>query len=85
MAVGVAMAQQMLNQPGGIAAQATPPAAGPAVASALPEMLSPADAAKVLGVSEADVIASLEAGDLKGKRIGTQWRLTRAQLAQFLQ
>jgi excisionase family DNA binding protein len=48
-------------------------------------MLSPADAAKVLGVSEADVIASLEAGDLKGKRIGTQWRLTRAQLAQFLQ
>ena len=41
--------------------------------------------AKALGVSEADVIASLEAGDLKGKRIGSQWRLTRAQLAQFLQ
>ena len=30
MAVGMAMAQQMLNQPGGIAAQATP-AAAPAV------------------------------------------------------
>ena len=44
-------------------------------------MLSPADAAKVLGVTEADVIASLEAGDLKGKKIGTQWRITRAQLA----
>jgi excisionase family DNA binding protein len=86
MAVGIAMAQQMLNQPGGIAAQATPPVAGPTAApGALPEMLSPADAAKVLGVSEADVIASLEAGDLKGKRIGTQWRLTRAQIAQFLQ
>ena len=27
------------------------------------------------------MIASLEAGDLKGKRIGTQWRITRAQLA----
>ena len=37
----------------------------------------PADAAKVLGVSEADVIASLEAGDLKGKQIGTQWRITK--------
>jgi len=47
--------------------------------------LTPAEAAKALGVSEADVIASLEAGDLKGKRIGSQWRLTRAQLAQFLQ
>ena len=48
-------------------------------------MLSPADAAKALGVSEADVMASLEAGDLKGKKIGTQWRITRAQLQQFLQ
>ena len=87
MAVGIAMAQQMLNQPGGIAAQATPPVTGPAAPAqtGLPEMLSPADAAKVLGVSEADVISSLESGDLKGKRIGSQWRLTRAQLAQFLQ
>jgi len=31
------------------------------------------------------VIASLESGDLKGKRIGSQWRVTKAQLAQFLQ
>jgi excisionase family DNA binding protein len=85
LAVGVAMAQQMLNQPGGIAGQTTPPVAGPTAPGALPEMLSPADAAKLLGVSEADVIASLEAGDLKGKRIGTQWRITRAQLASFLQ
>jgi hypothetical protein len=30
-------------------------------------------------------MASLEAGDLKGKKIGTQWRMTRAQLQQFLQ
>jgi excisionase family DNA binding protein len=50
----------------------------------LPELLSPADAAKLLGVTEADVTASLDSGDLKGKRIGSQWRVTRAQLAQFL-
>ena len=43
-----------------------------------------AGAAKALGVSEADVIASLEAGDLKGKRIGTQWRITKTALAEFL-
>jgi membrane protease subunit (stomatin/prohibitin family) len=86
MAVGMAMAQQMLNQPGGIAGQTTPSAA-PAVAAApgVPETVSPADAARLLGVTEADVIASLEAGDLKGRKIGSQWRLTRAQLAQFLQ
>jgi excisionase family DNA binding protein len=86
MAVGMAMAQQMLNQPGGIAGQTTPSAAPAAAAApALPETVSPADAAKLLGVTEADVIASLEAGDLKGRKIGSQWRLTRAQLAQFLQ
>jgi membrane protease subunit (stomatin/prohibitin family) len=86
MAIGMAMAQQMMTQPGGITAQSTP-AAGQAAAAAggIPETLSPADAAKVLGVAEADVISSLEAGDLKGKKIGSQWRLTRAQLAQFLQ
>jgi excisionase family DNA binding protein len=83
MAVGMTVAQQMLNQPGGVTAQTTTPAGAPT--SGLPETLSPADAAKLLGVTEADVIASLEAGDLKGKRIGSQWRLTRAQIAQFLQ
>jgi excisionase family DNA binding protein len=84
IAVGLAMAGQMLNQPGGITAQTTP-AAGAPPAMGLPEMLSPADAAKALGVSESDVMASLEAGDLKGKKIGTQWRITRSQLQQFLQ
>src|SRR6185436_564827 len=59
MAIGLAMAQQMLNQPGGIAAQATPPAAAAAAPGGVPETLSPANAAKVLGVTEADVIASL--------------------------
>src|SRR5262245_9220869 len=87
MAVGMAMAQQMVNQPGGIMAQTTPPAApaAPPSGAGVPELLSPADAAKVLGVSEADVIASLDAGDLKGKKIGTQWRITGSALTQFLQ
>ena len=75
------MAQQMMNQPGGITAQTTP-AAG--AAASVPETMGPADAAKALGVSESDVIASLEASDLKGKRIGTQWRITKTALADFL-
>jgi excisionase family DNA binding protein len=81
IAVGMSMAQQMLNQPGGVMAQTTPAAAA---ATGIPETVGPADAAKALGVSEADVIASLEAGDLKGKRIGTQWRITKSALAEFL-
>jgi excisionase family DNA binding protein len=82
----MAMAQQMINQPGGVMAQTTPAAApgAPAGGAAIPETLAPADAAKALGVSEADVIASLEAGDLKGKKIGSQWRITRGALSDFL-
>src|SRR5712692_5221045 len=84
MAVGASIAQQMISQPGGILAQATPAAAGPAVAAGLPELVGPAEAAKTLGVSESDVIASLESGDLKGRKIGTQWRITKAALREFL-
>ena len=36
----------------------------------MPELLGTAEVAKALGVSEADVIATLEKGDLKGKKIG---------------
>jgi excisionase family DNA binding protein len=38
----------------------------------------------VLGVSEADVLAVLEAGELKGKKIGSSWRITRSALDAYL-
>jgi excisionase family DNA binding protein len=86
LAVGFGLAQQMMQQ-GFAGGQATPtiavatPAAG---ASALPELLSPGEAAQALGVSEADVMAVLESGDLKGKKIGTTWRIPRAALATYM-
>jgi excisionase family DNA binding protein len=94
IAMGLGMAQQLMNQPGGILgsqgtppavpAGATPPPVPGTPASALPELLSPADAARTLGVTEADVLASLADGSLKGKKIGTAWRITRAALEEFL-
>ena len=87
MAVGMAMAQQMMNQSGGLMAQSTKGVEGPKPqdgGGALPELLNPAQVAQMLGVTESDVLASLEAGDLKGKRIGTQWRVPRAAVQTFL-
>jgi excisionase family DNA binding protein len=85
LAIGMAMANQMMNQPGGMLGQSTPPVRGGAPAqAAMPELLTPAQVAQALGVSESDVVASLESGDLKGKRIGTQWRVTRAAVDAFL-
>jgi excisionase family DNA binding protein len=90
MAVGVSMAQQMMNQSGGIlGSQATPgigapAAAGASATAASPDLLTPAQVAQLLGVDETDVVASLQKGDIKGKQIGTQWRITRAAVDSFL-
>jgi excisionase family DNA binding protein len=83
MAVGLTMAQQIMKQPAAAAGSPGEVAAAQAPVPAL-DVLSPAQAAVMLNVTEADVIASLEAGDLKGKRIGSQWRVTRAAIEQFL-
>jgi excisionase family DNA binding protein len=90
LGAGLAMGQQMAAAMS--AAQTIPPAAAPAAtpqpaaahANGLPELLSPADAAKVLGVSESDVLTALGDGSLKGKKIGATWRITRAALDDFL-
>ena len=81
IAMGFAMANQMANQPGGILGGGSQPAAPTAP---LPEVLTPADVAKALGVTEADVLATLESGDLKGRKIGSAWRVTKAALDEFL-
>jgi excisionase family DNA binding protein len=87
MAIGMTMAQQMMKETGGFAQRDTrgvaPPSAQGA-AAAPPALLTPAQVAQALGVGEADVLASLEAGDLKGKKIGTQWRVTRTAVDAFL-
>ena len=92
MAMGFAMAQQMMQQtnlaggtPPPIPGQvAPPPIPSQGGGTASPEMLTPADVAKILSVSEEDVIASITAGDLKAKKIGSAYRIQRAALDEFL-
>jgi excisionase family DNA binding protein len=84
MAVGMTMAQQMLQQTGGLMAQTTPGVAGAPPSAGAPTLYTPAQVAQMLGVGEADVVASLDSGDLKGKKIGTQWRVTRAAIDAFI-
>ena len=86
LAVGLAMAQQVAQAvqvtPG---VGATPPPIPTAGAvSSFPDLLSPAQAAELLGVSEADVSSILDNGELKGKKIGSTWRITKAAVEQFL-
>ncbi len=88
MAMGFALAQQIIQQQTGAptGSTANPPPLPGASAPALPtiDLLSPADAARVLGVSETDVMATIQSGELKAKKIGNSYRITRAALEDFL-
>jgi excisionase family DNA binding protein len=79
MAMGFGLAQEMVKS-----MQAAPSASTSVPTASMPDLLTPAQAAQALGVTEADVIASLDAGDLKGKKIGSAWRITRTALGAFL-
>jgi excisionase family DNA binding protein len=85
MAVGLAMAQQMMQS--GLTQSVSPKPASGTVAGGgggVPEMLSPGDVANMLKVSEGDVLAILESGELVGKKIGSTWRIKRSSLDEYL-
>lgn len=86
LGAGLALGQQMAQA--FTAPQAAPGAVPPPIPSGtglpMPELLTPADAARVLGVSETDVMTAISEGSLKGKKIGAAWRVTRAALDEFL-
>lgn len=86
LAIGLAMAKQIsdtLGQPAS-SAPGNPPAATAAAAPAGLDLMSPVQAAQMLGVSESDVMASIAAGDLKAKKIGTTYRISRSAIDEFL-
>ena len=94
MAMGFGMAQEMMKQmqqpapaasgflPGAAAPTQTPTTA-PAAAPVL-QVYTPEQAAQLLGVEVTDVLAELEAGQLKGRKIGSSWRIAQAALDEFL-
>lgn len=86
LAVGLAIAQQMVQQQGGVLGGAAAPAAAPPAPAGggIPELMEPSQVAEILGVSEGDVINTIEAGDLRAKKIGSVYRIKRSALDEFL-
>ncbi len=99
MAMGFGMAQEMMKQmqqpaagQPAFGAQVTHDAFSPAAAQAAQapapaaglQVYTPEQAAQLLGVDVADVLAELEAGNLKGRKIGANWRIAQAALDAFL-
>jgi len=81
--MGQALQGGMLNTGPAPAPQPTAPAA-PAAAAAVPSVMSPADAAAYMQVAEADVMTMINDGTLKSKKIGSQIRISKQALDDFL-
>ena len=84
MAVGLAIAQQMMQQSGGGLFNVGGASAASAEASGFPSLLSPAEVAQALGVGESDVLSIIESGELPAKKIGTRFRIKRSAVDAYL-
>jgi excisionase family DNA binding protein len=79
-------ALQGMTGAGAAGAQQAPTGGGTPAAPAggTPAVMTPAEAATVLKVSEEDVMAAITAGDLKARKLGSAYRISKEALEEFL-
>jgi excisionase family DNA binding protein len=78
MGVGDAIRQAVQQRP------PEAPGGEKAVKSGMPDVMTPSEAAEVLRVSEEDVVAAIEAGDLRARKLGKAYRISKNALEEFL-
>lgn len=57
---------------------------GTKAAGGIPDVMTPAEAAAILKVSEEDVIAAINDKSLKAKKMGNAYRISKSALEEFL-
>ena len=57
---------------------------GGARAAGIPDVMTPSEAAGILKVSEEDVLAAIQDGSLKAKKLGNAYRISKESLETFL-
>lgn len=82
--IGAGMGIGNLMQQATAGAVAQQQGGGAKVTSAMPDIMSPAEAAAVLKVSEADVMAAIEDKSLKARKLGSSYRISKEALEEFL-
>jgi excisionase family DNA binding protein len=80
MGIGNALSQSLQ----GIGQQGGQGGGQPAARQSIPDVMTPAEAAAILKVSEEDVVAAINAGDLKARKIGSAFRISKDALEAFL-
>jgi excisionase family DNA binding protein len=85
MGVGRAISDSLEGMTGASAAGAGSSPGGDQPGGGLPDVMTPSEAATALRVSEEDVMAAIEAGDLRARKLGNAYRISRGALEEFLQ
>lgn len=84
LGVGNVLSESLRGMTGAGAAGAGQAPSGGGPSGGAPPVMTPAEAATYLRVSEEDVIAAINAGDLKAKKIGNAFRISKEALDDFL-
>jgi excisionase family DNA binding protein len=84
MGIGNLMGQALQGGMQQQSAQQQSQAGGAAAGGGMADVMTPAEAAAVLRVSEEDVMAAITAGDLKAKKLGSAYRISRGSLEDYL-
>lgn len=80
---GMGIGNLMQQATSGAMASQTP-ASTTSKSGGMADVMTPSEAAEVLRVSEEDVIAAINAGDLKAKKLGNAYRISKSALEDFL-
>jgi len=83
--IGGVMSSALQGMTGaGAAGAGQQPPSGGAPSGGIPAVMTPAEAATFLKVSEEDVVAAITAGDLKARKLGNAYRISKEALEAFL-
>jgi len=83
LGVGNVLSSSLAGMTGAGAAPGGAPQGG-SPAGGVPPVMTPSEAAAYLRVSEEDIVAAIQSGDLKAKKIGNAFRISKEALDAFL-
>jgi len=85
LGVGNVLQQSLQGMTGNQGAASQPqPSGGSPSGGGMLDVMTPSEAAAVLKVSEEDVVAAIQAGDLKARKLGNAYRISKQALEDFL-
>lgn len=84
MGIGNVLSQSLSQGAAAGGAAAAGAAGGAAAANGMADVMTPAEAASALRVSEEDVLAAIQSGELKARKIGNAYRISKEALEAYL-